>query len=211
MKKFYRRIDIPNLSKIQEELIGTIGHDFINAGKTHSWIGRPAEILHKCPTLNEFFKTRLRRPLEQIKFYCTPPWQILDAHVDGSKDLKIPFGLNIPLLNTENTCHYWYYCPPENTMSRSVVDNKKLYTTGYLSEVDVPINTSIMPVIETLELTTPCVTKTDVMHSVANPTGKTRLIAVFRWGLSIMDYKELEDVLDTNGLVVDESRDFSYN
>jgi hypothetical protein len=207
MKKFFKKIHIPELGKIQEELISTIQHNFRSSKETHSWIAKPEDIFLQCPTLSSFLSPRLKKPLGQIKFYCTPPWQILDPHVDGSGHVKIPFGLNIPLMNTDDTYQVWYYCPPENTTKRLVPNLKNLYTTGYLTDVDVPINTSIMPIIEKLELTTPAVTKTDVMHSVYNPTDKVRLVAVFRWKLSNIDYTEIEDVLNIEELIVDQSRD----
>jgi hypothetical protein len=208
MKKFYKTINIPELSKIQDELIATIPHDFLSRKDTHSWITDPKDILSRCTTLNAFMAPRLKSPLGQIKFYCTPPWQLLDAHVDGSHRNKIPFGLNIPLMNTENTYQVWYYCPPNNTTKRIVPSKNNLYTTGYLSKVDVPVDTLTMPIIEELELSIPAVTKTDEMHSVFNPTNKTRLVAVFRWGLLNIDYSEIEDVLNIDDLIIDQSRDF---
>jgi hypothetical protein len=208
MKKFYKKINIPNLEIIQKELISTIKHDFLSAKETHSWIENPNEIFLKCPTLCSFLMPLLKRPLGQIKFYCTPPWQLLDPHVDGSSKIKIPFGFNIPLMNTKDTYQVWYYCPPSNTTKRLVPNNSNLYTTGYLSSVDVPVNSMLMPIIESLELSSPAVTKTDVMHSVFNPTGKTRLVAVFRWGLSNIDYSEIDEVLNIDNLIVDQSRDF---
>jgi hypothetical protein len=208
MKKFYKKIDIPNLEIIQQELISTISHDFINKKETHSWLAKPKDIFLNCPTLSNFLSPRLRRPLGQIKFYCTPPWQILDPHVDGSGNSKIPFGLNIPLMNTDNTYQVWYYCPPENTTKRVVPNRKDLYTTGYLSSSEVPKDMLSLPIIEQLELNVPAVTKTDIMHSVFNPTNNIRLVAVFRWGLSKIDYSEIEEVLNIEDLIVDQSRNF---
>jgi hypothetical protein len=57
-----------------------------------------------------------------------------------------------------------------------------------------------MEVIEQLELTTPCITKTDIIHSVHNPTDKTRLIVVLRWDLYDISYNEPEDVINLEGL-----------
>ena len=59
-----------------------------------------------------------------------------------------------------------------------------------------------MPVLETMELDVPAITKTDIMHSVSNPTNNTRLIAVLRWDLSEIDYSEPEDVIDLKDLYV---------
>jgi hypothetical protein len=208
MKKFYKKIQVPDLEIIQKELISTIEHDFLLSNITHSWIADPNDIFSKCPTLSNFLSSRLRRPLGQIKFYCTPPWQKLEPHVDGAGKLKIPFGFNIPLMNTKNTYQVWYYCPPENITKRVVPNRKDLYTTGYLSDVEVPKDILSLPIIEKLELNVPAVTKTDIMHSVFNPTDQTRLVAVFRWGLSFIDYSEIEDVLNIGDLVIDQSRDF---
>lgn len=202
MEQFFVKISIPNLEEIQQELINTIKHDFLSRTDTHSWIGDQAEILATCPAFNSFLKTRCISPVRQIKFYCTPANNFLSHHIDGSlSNFAIPFGLNIPLMNTKDTFQYWYDCPEENLMRRNS-DMKSLYPNNYWATVDVPKNTN-MPVIGKLELTTPSFTKTDIMHNVVNPTDKTRLIVVLRWNIWKPDYKEPCDVFNLEGLEVD--------
>lgn len=202
MKKFYRKLSIPEFEIIKNELLSYIGDRHLKQSFTHSWIGDLVDIYKNCPTLRKFIVKHSKRPIKQIKFYCTPPESFLAPHVDGAKESKLPFGLNLPLIGTEKTYHYWYDCPPENTMLRPETDNT-LYTKNYLSDVEVPKDPNIMPIIEKLELVEPCVTKTDIMHGVVNPGNNTRLIAVVRWDLVNLDYSEFEDVFDTNNLGID--------
>jgi|AntAceMinimDraft_5_1070358.scaffolds.fasta_scaffold00173_33 hypothetical protein len=201
MKEFYKKFIIPNYNSVVKELIGAIEHDFIRDTKVNSWIYPVDQVLEKCPHLNEFLKPRLKKPLEQIKYYCTPSKRFLGAHVDGAT-VKVPFGMNIPLMNTKDTSQLWFNCPPENTMTRTISRSILRDEEGFLSEVHVPKDPTIMPVIKTLELDTPAITKTDIMHSVSNPTNNTRLIVVLRWNLSEIDYSEPEDVIDLEDLYV---------
>jgi len=66
----------------------------------------------------------------------------------------------------------------------------------------VPIDHSIMPILDTLEMLTPAIVKTDIMHSAFNPNETGRLIVAFRWGLENIDYSEPEDVIDLEDLYV---------
>ena len=68
--------------------------------------------------------------------------------------------------------------------------------------VEVPIDRSIMPVLDMLEMLTPAIVKTDIMHSAFNPNKTGRLIVAFRWGLENIDYSEPEDVIDLEDLYV---------
>lgn len=203
MKDFYRKFTIPDFETIRQELLACIKHDFMARDDVHSWIYPVLEVLGKCPTLEKFLNERLKQPytepIRQIKFYCTPPGKALTGHIDGSQ-VKIPFGMNLPLLNTKDTFQYWYDCPEENIVLRPIAGQHFRDGKGFLGSVFVPKDESKMKIVETLELTTPCITKTDIIHSVHNPTDKTRLIVVLRWDLYNVTYSEPEDVIDLQGL-----------
>lgn len=201
MKEFYKKFVIPNYAIIAKELLDIIEHDFLSNSKVNSWIYPVDQVLDACPNLNAFLKPRLKKELEQIKYYCTPARQSLGAHVDGA-NIKVPFGMNLPLMNTRDTSQLWFDCPPENTITRSLAGTILRDGEGFLSDVHVPKDPKIMPVIKTLELDVPAITKTDIMHSVSNPTNNTRLIVVLRWNLSEIDYSEPEDVIDLEDLYV---------
>jgi hypothetical protein len=203
MKEFYHRFTIPEYETIQQELLSCIKHDFMSREDTHSWTYPVLETLSKCPTLEKFLNARLKQlytePIRQIKFYCTPPGKSLKPHIDGS-NVKIPFGMNFPLLNTKDTYQYWYDCPEENIVLRPIAGQEFRDGKGFLGSVYVPKDHSAMKIVEQLELTTPCITKTDIIHAVHNPTDKTRLIAVLRWDLYNVSYNEPSDVINLEGL-----------
>lgn len=199
MKEFYKRIVIPDYDIIVKEILNTIESENLSKNYTHSWIGSIWSLYKQCPTFRNFILPRLKQNIEQVKFYFTSPHSFLSAHIDGGDVIKIPFGLNLPLLNTKNTLQYWYNCPLENTIKRENID-KDLYTRNYLSDVHVPKDSSKMTVIEELELTTPTFTKTDIMHSVVNPTDNPRLVMVLRFGISKINYQAPEDVFRLEGL-----------
>lgn len=204
MKEFYRKFNILNLEKIQDELISCIKHDFISNKKTHSWIYPTEEVFGKCPSLVSFLQPRLKKPIFQIKYYCTAPKSSLGYHVDGStlgSGIVIPFGMNIPLLNATENYQCWFDCPPENTICRTLNDDIR-DKSGYLMDVDVPKDPNSMQMLQKMELNCPALTKTDIMHCVFNPTEKTRLIVVFRWNLLKVDYSEPEEVIHLEDLYV---------
>ena len=201
MKEFYKKFVIPNYDSIVAELLSIVEHDYMSSTKVNSWIYPIDQVLDSCPNLNEFLKLRLKKQLQQIKYYCTPAGQSLGAHVDGAT-IKVPFGMNLPLMNTKDTSQLWFDCPPENTITRTLSGTVLRDGEGFLSEVHIPKDAKIMPVLKTMELDVPAITKTDIMHSVSNPTNNTRLIAVLRWDLSEIDYSEPDDVIDLKDLYV---------
>jgi hypothetical protein len=201
MKKFYKKFVIPNYDLIVRELLDVVDHDFLLTTKVTSWIYPIDQVLDVCPNLNRFLKPRLRKQLKQIKYYCTPSGQSLGAHVDGAT-VKVPFGMNLPLMNTKDTFQLWFDCPPNNTTTRTLSGTVLRDQEGFLSEVHIPKDPKIMPVLNTMELDVPAITKTDIMHSVTNPTNNTRLIAVLRWDLEEIDYLEPEDVINLEDLYV---------
>jgi hypothetical protein len=201
MKQFYKKFVIPNYDLIVRELLDVVDHDFLLTTKVTSWIYPIDQVLDVCPNLNRFLKPRLRKQLKQIKYYCTPSGQSLGAHVDGAT-VKVPFGMNLPLMNTKDTFQLWFDCPPNNTTTRTLSGTVLRDQEGFLSEVHIPKDPKIMPVLNTMELDVPAITKTDIMHSVTNPTNNTRLIAVLRWDLEEIDYLEPEDVINLEDLYV---------
>lgn len=203
MKEFYKKFRIPDYEIIRNEIINSINVDYSNWTETKSWIQPVNSVLEACPTLKEFLNSRCKFKLQQSKFYYTAPNNVLDPHVDGSVSTKcVPFGMNFPLFNTANTQHIWYDCPPENTQVRMLGSPETAIrdNNGFLHAVDVPKDPSIMPVIKVLELDTPAITKTDIMHSVKNPNDTFRLIVVFRWSVNYCFYNNPNEVINLEDL-----------
>lgn len=214
MKQLYRKFIIPSFDRIVGELLNVAEKVNYTASKeVRSWVVPINDTLNECPVLKDFLQSRLKRPIRQIKFYYSPPMQGLGAHVDGSSITRIPFSMNCPLLNTKGTSHYWHDCPPENTkiirakqrVKSEIIDERSGSLVNWqlaVPMVEVPIDRSIMPVLDMLEMLTPAIVKTDIMHSAFNPNETGRLIVAFRWGLENIDYSEPEDVIDLEDLYV---------
>jgi len=202
MKLLYRKFIIPSFGRIVNELLNVAEKANYTASKeVKSWVVPINDTLNECPVLKDFLQLRLKKSIQQIKFYYSPSKQGLAPHVDGSTP-KIPFGMNFPLLNTKETGHYWYHCPPENTKTIRAKSYTNSEFTALVDEVDIPIDRGIMPILDTLEMLTPAIVKTDIMHSAFNPNETGRLIVAFRWGLENIDYSEPDDVIDLEDLYV---------
>lgn len=197
MKDLYKKFLIPNYAEIQQELISVIKHDFLSRTDVHSWTYHPASVLAKCPKLREYLNPRLKSKIRMIKFYCTPGGKHLGAHTDGISD-PIPFGMNLPLLNTQGTVIRWIDCREDQRMIRYYDDQGDRDSSGYLNGVYVPLDEDSLPVLGELELVSPAFIKTDIMHSVYNYNDKHRLNVVFRWQLTDIDYSEPDDVIDVD-------------
>lgn len=199
MKDYYRRFQIPNYEQIRKELLACIKHDYMSRPDTHSWVYQVFDVLEQCPSLEQFVVPRLKNKytgfVQQIKFYCTPAQNYLDHHIDGYR-VKVPFGMNLPLLNTEGTHQIWYHCPAENLSEPDLNVGKSRNQGGFLNAVYTPKDPEAMTILDKLELTTPAICKTDIMHNVVNPTDKTRLVVILRWNLYDAYYSEAEDVID---------------
>ena len=105
MQLLYRKFTIPSFDRIVNELLNIAEKANYTASKeVKSWVVPISDTLNECPVLKDFLQSRLKKPIQQIKFYYSPGMQGLGAHVDGSTP-KIPFGMNFPLLNTKET--FW--------------------------------------------------------------------------------------------------------
>lgn len=205
MKKFYRYIDIPNLTPIVEELSKLYNIDDLNKNKAESWIYNYKTVKEKLPNLAEFLK-RSKVSVELLKFYSIPPNGMLGYHTDGPVDGSSfcpPFSFNIPLLNCNNTYIHYFDCEPSNLKILERINVKNtLVQEGFMGSAYVPIDKSKITEIAKAEVNKPIIVKTDLVHSASNPNDKTfRVIAGIRFDLR--NASEFEDVFDTTGLKID--------
>jgi hypothetical protein len=205
MKKFYRYIDIPNLTTIVEELSKFYNLDNLNKNKAESWIYNYNSVREELPNLAEFLR-RSKVRVHLLKFYSIPPNGILGHHSDGPIDGSSfcpPFTFNIPLLNCNNTYVHYFDCEPSNLKILDRVNVKNgLVQEGFMGSAYVPINKSKITEIVKAEVNKPIIIKTDMVHSASNPNENTfRVIAGIRFDLR--NALEFEDIFDTTGLRID--------
>lgn len=181
---------MPNFEVIQQELSASINYDYISKG-LHAQNFSEEYITSTCPTLMSWLKPRSKSQFRLLRFYFTPGNSELPHHIDSSF-VSVPFGLNIPVLNCQNTKMIWYNCSKENQNSHSA-------DSGYQSAI-TPRDISKLEVIEELELIKPCFTRNDIMHNVKNFNSSVRIMFTVRWGLHPTKFRTIEEVMDTSGL-----------
>lgn len=186
MKDLWTPIDIPNFGKVQEELGKMVT---INPGvtKTHAFSVSEKVMKECCSTFMQWFEPRKKKPVRIYRFYITEPFGHLGAHIDGSKQLKVPFGMNIPVANCENTYHIFYHCDEDNI--------KNEYKSGYLNGC-VPKDQTLITENSRLEIVKPYFTRNDVMHSVVNNNSTYRVMFTVRWLLHPNIGRNIEEVFD---------------
>ena len=190
MEELYRFVNVPNFNKVQTELFNAIDYDYQSKGK-HAKNYTPDYMRLKCPTLMTWLDAKTKTHYRLLRFYFTPPNMVLGHHVDGVYP-TVPFGLNIPVMNCENTTMTWWDCS---------VDNLYIPTPGggYLGSI-TPIDVSKTTVRDKLELIKPCFTRNNIMHSVENPNNTFRIMFTVRWVLHSTKFRTIDEVMDTTDL-----------
>lgn len=200
MEKLYQKIKLNSFEIIREELLSTIAEHkkTIPDQDVVSWLPNIDEILSKCPELNKFLNLRSKKKIHQIKFYVSPPGIGTGHHVDGHPWAQ-PFGLTIPLQFTENTFFNWYEDDYENFKIKDLTSGPtNLNFETAAKKVVIPKDISALKLLESIEITTPTFTKSDIMHSVTNNSNGIRIVVLIRWS---MGYENIEDVFDTTGIL----------
>ena len=71
-----------------------------------------------------------------------------------------------------------------------------------LSETYVPIDISKLELLDSLELTQPTFTRSDLMHNVTNDTDKLRGVVVLRWLSPYQDFQSIDNVIDVSDIII---------
>lgn len=186
MNNLWTPLDIPDFAKVQEELAKMV---LIESGvtKTYAFSVDERVMIEQCPTLMNWLTPRKKRSVRIYRFYITEPYGCLGAHIDGSKELKVPFGMNIPVANCKNTHHIFYDCDEDNIRNE--------FKNGYLAGC-VPIDHSLLKEKTRLEITTPYFTRNDVVHSVENNNPTYRIMFTVRWLVNSKIGRDINEVFD---------------
>lgn len=190
MEELYKFVNIPNFREVQTELLNAIDYDYQSKGK-HAKNYTAGYMKLKCPTLMNWLNGKNKSHYRLLRFYFTPPNGALEHHIDGNTP-TVPFGLNIPVINCENTSMTWWNCDEDNFRIPNP-DN------GYLGAI-TPKDLSKITVKDKLELIKPCFTRNNIMHSIENPNNTTRIMFTVRWGLHPTKFRTIDEVMDTTDL-----------
>lgn len=98
---YFKTLNIPYLANIQTEVLNVLPPEaFTTEGSLHSY---HKDFLHLPSIAKVIVQNKLHKFVKDISLVCLPPNQELGIHTDG--DIK---GLNIPILNCNNTFTVWY-------------------------------------------------------------------------------------------------------
>lgn len=186
MKDLWIPVNIPKFNEVQQELLNMVTIQ-PSVTKTFAFSVDEPTMIENCPLFMDWLTPRKKKKVRLYRFYITEPYGHLGAHIDGIKKLKVPFGLNIPVANCENTFHVFYDCEEDNFETE--------FKEGYLGGC-TPKDHSLLNEISRLEITRPYFTRNDIMHAVENNNPTYRIMFTVRWQLHPELSRTIEEVFD---------------
>jgi hypothetical protein len=172
MSSFFREIYLPKLLEIKEELYKEIPKGNTTQSKSFNLVDSEK----KFPTLINYVKLISKIPLNEkstVKIFVTAPKNKGLIHIDDITTSRI--GLNIPILGCKST-EFIFYTSEENNFKEKLSDTSKGYGISL-----IPKNFLLLKKVESLELLSPYLVRTDVFHQAINLTNNFRIIATVRW------------------------------
>ena len=172
MTLLYQKIEVPNVEIIREEILTLVEPQI--SQNLRFWDLPLLNCYKATPTFYHYVSNNFCRLPLLFRFYNTPPFGGLVPHIDNTDLSKNKIALNIPLSGTKNTTMDYY---------TTVEDNLYLtYTEGksYLP-VRVIKDESQLTVVDSLELDTPALVRTDTIHGVKNNNDTYRLIVSLKF------------------------------
>jgi hypothetical protein len=128
----------------------------------------------------DFFKSLellFNSPIRKSRIFVYPPtFNMSTSHIDGISGELVKWALNIPLFGTKNSTMNWF------TVTDAV--NNQLPHGDRSSALIYEITT---PCIDSLELLSPYIVRTDAPHNVVNMKSTPRAILSVRFDSSIVD------------------------
>lgn len=167
---FYKKLDVPNLEKLQRDLLLLVPVELLRNPRVHFPEDQSGffKIKELCDLLDRFGMDHNKTLLGY--FICIPNKSV-PLHIDFGPP---EYSLNIPLKNCDNTFTHFYKTDREPVLIPSHVRNGVTYHPHY-SFADVKSE-----VVETFESNIPCVMHIKTPHSVTNDTGNIRISALIR-------------------------------
>lgn len=128
----------------------------------------------------DFFKSLellFESPIKKSRIFVYPAnFNMSTSHIDGISGELVKWALNIPLFGTKDSTMNWFNAtdtvtdqPPHGARSSALI-----------YEITTPC-------IDSLELLTPCIVRTDAPHNVVNMKSTPRAILSVRFDSSIVD------------------------
>jgi len=194
MEALYKWIDhFEDLGLIQQELLAAIQHDYRK--HTHAFTYPQQYIAEQCPRFWSWLAPRLLTDTRLMRFYVTAPRSELAPHIDGAP-VTVPFGLNIPVLNCEDTTMTWWRVPQDH-----ITRWQEHGDYGYMSSYKMIAGArSSAQIWDQITVARPCFVRNDIMHSVENPRDTWRIMLSIRFPLHPVLWRRLDQVMELEGL-----------
>jgi|694.fasta_scaffold21455_9 hypothetical protein len=163
---YYKKINIPNYEVMRQELLSFSEQKI--AENARFWDLPKDQVETHAPTLYKYLLENFHRLPALYRFYNTPPFSNLVAHIDNTPWATNRIGLNVPLAGVENT-QMNYYTTPE--------DNLELRYAGFVNEAAQFIkDKSKLVLSDTVVVDQPTLLRTDCIHDVVNDNPTRRIV-----------------------------------
>ena len=162
----YKKIKIPNFDVMTEEILKMIQPQI--SQKLRYWDLPFTAFQRHTPELFKYLTTNLHRLPILFRFYNTPAYSDLPIHTDNIETAKNKIALNIPLYGTKNTTMDYYVTDIDN-LHVTFTDGIKDYPIRLIKD-NLPLT-----LIDSMELDSPTLIRTDILHGVRNNNNDYRL------------------------------------
>lgn len=187
----FKKLVMPELNIVQAELLSALDYDYTLKG-THAKTYSEQYLRNAAPTLFTWLDKNILVNYSVLRFYVTSPLGELSYHIDGneSSNMLVPYSLNIPVINCSDTTMEWFNCPENN------LREWKSPNTNY-SHIILPRNKNkLTPLYPHLELSTPALVQTNIVHRVVNHNPAYRIILSVKWL-----YSSTNEIISENNLL----------
>lgn len=166
LNKYYRNLEFDNLDIIQEKVLKLLPEN-----KFGIWNVLMAQFLTIPELYSNLIKNNLCQYVNAIQFsvypMCVHGEYQLSIHTD---DTNHTYSLNLPIANCNNTYVYFY----KSDHKPNIKMNPHKHGFYYYLSSDLCEKT------DSLEMTTPCIINTQVLHNIFNPNSLTRIALLLR-------------------------------
>ena len=168
MEILYRKINVPNLKELQDQITTLIPEQLYRSPRVYFPSDQPA--FFKIPEIIKLLNLyNLKHSDTTFGFYAMGPFLNGPVHIDwGQHD----YSMNIPLVNCNNTFTTFYQPSEEPELVPARTINGTFYNPHY------SFSKMKLEKIEQYESNIPCVMHIKTPHSVSNfqPTFRTNLL-----------------------------------
>jgi hypothetical protein len=182
---FYKFIDLPNLARLQSDVLTFVNSPEYALEPNESHSIRFADSWHHVQSVVDAVETICAwQHVNYIAFATTPARTFgKSPHKDSeSDDIEYPWALNIPISNWRQTYVNFYQCKKEVIGSTSIHGQDIYqYPCTNFDQQDIEL-------IETVCLNQPAFFNTREIHSPVNYTSKARHIISVRFHVDLRKY-----------------------